>query len=250
MVAGRPLRWLPPRLLLEGQPVIRRIPLYGLMVIVAVCAAVLSFSALRDLALLCGFTAELAPMLPIVVDAGAAAGSIIWLGRASPGGARSYGRALALILLSGSVGGNALGHGLAAYSARPHWLVVVAVSAIAPATLAALVHLAVLVGRASPAITEESVMPDRTDIPIWHPVHAPVPAMPAETEAERDVASAAARTLSVVPSAGDEQGDDLDGRAAALVAAGAGRRRLARELAISEHEARQLLARLRGRVAS
>jgi hypothetical protein len=35
------------------------------------------------------------------------------------------------------------------------------------------------------------------------------------------------------------------GRAAALIAAGAGRRRLSRELEISEYEARQLLARTR-----
>ena len=52
------------------------------------------------------------------------------------------------------VAGDALGHGLVAYSARPHWLVVVAVSAVAvsavavsavaPAVLGAVVHLAVL----------------------------------------------------------------------------------------------------------
>lgn len=42
--------------------------------------------------------------------------------------------------------------------------------------------------------------------------------------------------------AGEEPGDE---RVTSLIAAGVGRRRLARELAISEHEARELLARAR-----
>ena len=54
--------------------------LFLLLAVVAAAAAVLSFSALRDLALLCGFAAELAWLLPVVVDAGAAAGSLVWLG--------------------------------------------------------------------------------------------------------------------------------------------------------------------------
>jgi len=40
---------------------------------------VLSFSALRDLGLACGFDPRLAWLVPIVVDAGAAAGSVSWL---------------------------------------------------------------------------------------------------------------------------------------------------------------------------
>jgi len=131
----------------------QRKALYALLGLVAVAAAVLSFSALRDLAIVCGFHPYLAPLLPIVVDAGAAAASIVWLGRAAEEASRGYGRTLALVLLAGSVGGNALGHGLAAYGARPHWLVVVGVSAIAPTVLGALVHLLVLVGRENAAGT-------------------------------------------------------------------------------------------------
>lgn len=121
--------------------------LYALLVSVSVAAATMSFASLRSLAIVCGFHPWLAPLLPVVVDAGAAAASIVWLGRWAEDSARGYGRTLALILLAGSVAGNALGHGLAAYSARPHWLVVVGVSAIAPTVLGALVHLVVLVGR-------------------------------------------------------------------------------------------------------
>ncbi len=126
---------------------IARALLFGLLLIVATAAAVLSFSALRDLALLCGFAPELAWLLPVVVDAGAAAGSLVWLGGRAPELARRFARTLALTLLGLSVGANALAHGLDAYRLAPAWWVVVVVSAIAPAVLGSVVHLAVLVGR-------------------------------------------------------------------------------------------------------
>lgn len=138
----------------------QRLALYVLLSAVGAAAAVLSFSALRDLALLCGFSDRLAWLLPVTIDAGAAASSLVWLGPWAAAGARAYGRTLAVGLLVGSVGGNALGHGLEAYGARPHWLVVVGVSAIAPAVLGALVHLVVLVGR------PESVVERMTDVEL------------------------------------------------------------------------------------
>ncbi len=112
----------------------RRI-LFLLLAVVAAAAAVLSFAALRDLALVCGFAAELAWLLPVVVDAGAAAGSLVWLGGAVSTTARRFARALALGLLTLSVAANALGHGLEAFRLAPAWWVVVIVSAIAPAVL-------------------------------------------------------------------------------------------------------------------
>lgn len=175
-----------------------RTVLYVLLLVVAAAAAVLSFAALRDLALVCGFAPWLAWLLPVVVDAGAAAGSLVWLGGWSAPSARRFARALALALLGLSVAANALGHGLAAFALAPAWWVVVVVSAIAPAVLGAVVHLAVLVGR------------------------------PAETALPPDV-----------------DGQDPPDRAVELIAEGAGRRRLSRELDISEYEARQLLARSR-----
>jgi hypothetical protein len=172
--------------------------LYGLLLVVAAAAAVLSFAALRDLALLCGFTPGLAWLLPVVVDAGAAAGSLVWLGGAVPESARRFARALALALLGLSVAANALGHGLAAFRQEPAWWVVVIVSAVAPAVLGAVVHLAVLVGREPSARTEATAEPDVDD-----------------------------------------------DRAAELIAAGAGRRRISRELGVSEYEARRLIDRAR-----
>lgn len=124
-----------------------RVVLFGLLGVVAAAAAILSFAALRDLALLCGFSPQLAWLLPVVVDAGAAAGSLVWLGGWAARAARRFARALALALLGSSVAANALGHGLAAFALAPPWWVVVIVSAVAPAVLGAVVHLAVLVGR-------------------------------------------------------------------------------------------------------
>lgn len=121
--------------------------MWTLLAVVAGAAAVLSFASLRDLAAVCGFAPSLAWLLPVVVDAGAAAGCTVWLGQHGPPTARRYSRALTLLLLAASVAGNAVVHGLAAYGARPHWALVVAVSAVAPAVLGAVVHLAVLVGR-------------------------------------------------------------------------------------------------------
>jgi Protein of unknown function (DUF2637). len=180
-----------------------RIPLFALLLVVAAAAAVLSFSALRDLAELCGFSTALAWLLPVTVDAGAAAGSLVWLGGWAGDTARRFARWLALVLLGSSVAANALGHGLAAYGVRPHWLVVVAVSAVAPAVLGAVVHLAVLVGRPAPVVELD---------------HPPTPVDLAEAGADR---------------------------ATELIATGAGRRRLSRELDITEHQARELLAAAR-----
>lgn len=190
--------------------------LYLLLTVVASAAAMLSFAALRDLALLCGFSSALAWLLPVVVDAGAAAGSLVWLGAGSGVQARRFARRLALGLLALSVAANALGHGLAAYALLPPWWVVVILSGIAPAVLGAMVHLAVLVGR--------------------EPGSESAPAAEIARQTEHELA----------PPDGAQapfcQGPD---RAAELIAAGAGRRRLSRELGVTEYEARQLLAQTR-----
>lgn len=126
--------------------------LHGLLVVVAAAAAVLSFTTLTDLAEACGFTPWTGPtapgtawLLPVTIDAGAAAGSLVWLSRT--GRPRLFGRGLALGLLALSVVGNGLGHYLVAAGIAPSWLVVVLVSAVPPAVLGAVVHLAMLCGR-------------------------------------------------------------------------------------------------------
>lgn len=212
-----------------------RTVLYLLLLVVAAAAAVLSFAALRDLALICGFAPWLAWLLPVVVDAGAAAGSLVWLGGWSGDSARRFARALALALLGLSVAANALGHGLAAFGIAPAWWVVVVVSAIAPAVLGAVVHLAVLVGRhGTDADTDPSDEEPEFEATTWH---AEVEA--AERNGQLDEHGLSRQWAHSVPVAPRR---DL---ATELIADGAGRRRLARELGISEYEARQLLDRTR-----
>jgi hypothetical protein len=201
----------------------RRAVLYALLGIVAVAAAVLSFSALRDLALVCGFAPQLSWLLPVVVDAGAAAGSLVWLGGHTGSTARTFARALALALLGLSVAANALGHGLAAFGLAPAWWVVVIVSAVAPAVLGAVVHLAVLVGRPQPA-------PD-VDEPVPYRLTAGV------DEPESLDGEGLSRHRHDAPAEHD--------RVTELIAAGVGRRRLSRELEITEYEARRLIERTR-----
>jgi hypothetical protein len=210
--------------------------LSGLLLVVAAAAAVLSFAALRDLARLCGFADGLAWLLPVVVDAGAASGSLVWLGGRADAPARRFARALALALLILSVAANALGHGLEAYRLSPPWWVVVAVSAVAPAVLGAVVHLAVLVGRNNREDEgrplEVQALADRQSV------------APTYGAGEFDTKLFDEHGWSRLWNDAPPQSSGAD-RAAVLIAAGVGRRRLARELGMSEYEARQLLAESR-----
>ena len=151
----------------------------------------------------CGFDPRLAWLVPIVVDAGAAAGSVSWLSQPSPV-ARVFGRRLAVVLLAASVIGNGIAHLLEAYRLEAPWWLVVAVSALAPCVLGAVVHLVVL------AVQDDTERQEKDE------------------EATRD-------------EVGTAEVDDAPDRAAELLAEGIGRRRLARELGVSEYEARQLM---------
>jgi hypothetical protein len=210
-----------------------RAVLYGLLLIVAAAAAVLSFSALRDLALVCGFAPWLAWLLPVVVDAGAAAGSLVWLGGWSARSARQFARALALALLGLSVAANALGHGLAAFSLAPAWWVVVIVSSVAPAVLGAVVHLAVLVKRDDDPKDGPAAGLDEFGGHVAADERAD--AVAAGLLDERGLS----RLSETAPLAAEQM--TMGQRAEALIAEGAGRRRLAQELDISEYQARRLL---------
>jgi hypothetical protein len=141
------------------------------MAAVAVAAAVLSFSALAGLAQLAGVEGEVSLglfdfrlrwLLPIAVDAYAVTSTRIWLTAA--GDVREYAKKNAVGAIGLSVLGNAVYHVLDAADVEsltdePYgWLVVVAVSAVAPLMLGLVVHLRVLLqGQPSPA---EVVVPD------------------------------------------------------------------------------------------
>jgi len=200
-------------------------PLYALLAAVALAAAVLSFDALRDLALLCGFSRSLAWLLPVVVDAGAAAGSLVWLGGWAPAVARRFARRLALVLLGSSVAANALSHGLAAYGMAPAWWVVVLVSGVAPAVLGAVVHLVVVAHRADLGDELAGEQPSDTE-------DAPEP--PADTPTPGDEPGDPGDAVG-------EPGDDPPDRVGELVAAGAGWVTVGRELGLNEYQAKKWL---------
>jgi hypothetical protein len=199
------------------------------LAVVALAAAVLSFDALRQLAVLAGTPATLAWLLPVTIDAAALVATRVWLAGGAPGRARSFARFLALGMIGLSVAGNAVSHWLVAYQVTPPWWAVVAVAAVPPAVLGAVAHLAAL------AVTRQR----------------PVTAAPGTFY---DVQTPTTEVLRVEPGepGGDlaAPGESLVDRARYLVAAGEvegrkiGRASLARQLGCTEHQARQAIRQL------
>jgi Protein of unknown function (DUF2637) len=180
----------------------------GLSVVLA-AAAVLSFSALAELAALVGMSRRLAWLFPVCTDAGVAVSTAVWLSRRHNPDAERFARRLTWALLALTVAGNAAHQGLAAAGMVPPWWVAVLVGAIPPGVVGAVVHVAVLVGRGTDTSQSQPARPMTEDD---HPIDNPSDDPPRED------------------------------RATELITAGAGRRRLAAELGIPEHRARALLA--------
>ncbi|MGE3795959.1 MAG: DUF2637 domain-containing protein [Dehalococcoidia bacterium] len=118
------------------------------LAVVLVAAAVLSFDALRALAVAVGISPALAWLLPIAVDAGAAVSCAVWLGRRATADAARFAGRMTWSLLAVTVLGNAIQLGIHADGASP-WRVAlaVAVGAIPPAVVGSTVHLVVLLVR-------------------------------------------------------------------------------------------------------
>lgn len=194
---------------------------WAAIVVVLAAAAVLSFDAVRDLAVLCGVRDELAPLLPIAIDGGVAVSTRVWLsGRAVI--AERFARRMTLALLAVTVAANALHADLVAADVRPAWWVAVMVGAVPAFVVGSTCHLVALLIRRPAKGT-------------------PLPGTPAPdvTPVQDDHDEAGAAQRHVLPGAAENPDQD---RAVALIAEGAGRRRLARELDMTEHQARELLA--------
>ncbi|MGH3517587.1 MAG: DUF2637 domain-containing protein [Haloechinothrix sp.] len=136
--------------------------------VVALAAAVLSFASLQQLAQRAGFTPSLAALLPLAIDAQAVVATRAWLAQHSSERARRYARGLALASVGLSVLGNAGEHAMAAYTLATPWWVVVLVSAVPPAALAATVHLAALLAvpdrlEAAATIEAKRIDPESVD---------------------------------------------------------------------------------------
>ena len=113
---------------------------------VGLAAAVLTFTTLTDLAVAVGITGALlgvplAWLVPITVDAAGVVAARVWLKQLGPAAAVEFARRLAMTCISLSVLGNGGEHGMSAYHVTAPWWVVVAVSAVPPAMLGAVVHL-------------------------------------------------------------------------------------------------------------
>lgn len=148
--------------------------------VVAAAAAVMSFDALRRLAARTGVVPELAWLFPLAVDAAIVVATCAWLSGDRTPRVVSYARSLALGSLTLSVAGNAAEHGMHAYAITTPWWVVVAVSAVPPAMLGAIAHLAALTLADRRSVTVGTA-------PVAAPV-APSPAgVPTPTVARRDV---------------------------------------------------------------
>ncbi len=179
---------------MSAPPRLPRIVWGGLAVVLA-AAAVLSFDALRGLALAVGISANLAWLLPVAVDAGAAVSCAVWLGRRATADASAFAGRMTWALLAVTVLGNAAQLGMAAHHIAPPWWVAVLVGAIPPAVVGSTVHLVVLLVRggiradeAPVVLLEDEVAPlglDWTQPPANTPtadIAAPEP-VPAATPA-------------------------------------------------------------------
>lgn len=207
------------------------------LAVVLIAAAVLSFAALRDLAIAVRINAQLAFLLPVAVDAGAAVSCAVWLSPTGRRDARRFACWLTWALLTLTVAANAAATGWHALEVTPPWWAAVIVGAIPPAVVGGVVHLLVLVGRAEvtePAVEDEPVeeLPplDDNGLSMWWQT-APKTTPPPEPVRKPPRPAAAPPDV------------DLD-RARELIADGAGRVRLQNELGLSEHKAKQLVKTL------
>lgn len=196
------------------------------LAVVLIAAAVLSFDALRGLALAVRIPGHFAWLLPIAVDAGAAVSCAVWLSGRVPADASRFARGMTWALLGSTVVANAGQLAMHAHNIAPPWWVAVAVGAVPPAVVGSVVHLAVLVGRAAHPVTPAAVsVPSTADT------------APAQTVSEPTGDDAAT----------SETGDDDDQLAVVrrLVANGAGRGTVAAELDITPAQARGLIEKVR-----
>jgi hypothetical protein len=127
--------------------------LLGAAWVAGIAAAVASYSALWQLAVLAGWSHRVAFLFPLTIDAYAVAALRVWLSRAtSSSSARRRARRAAVGAIVASMAGNATLHAAMAHEFRVTWPVVVAVSAVPPVTLGLVSHLFAL--RSLPADAE------------------------------------------------------------------------------------------------
>lgn len=195
---------------------------------VAMFAAILSFAALRKLAILAGTPDHLAWLYPLTLDATMLVATRLWVSVDTPDRARRFARVVALSTIAASVVGNAGQHWL---TGGGEWWPVV-VGAVPAAVLAAVAHLAALATHRPAPAPVEAVEAPADLAPVVEPEPEPVEDAPPVRQP--------------VASSPGEAGGDLVSRARELVSTGKaeGRKTLARQLGVTEHKARTILDQL------
>ena len=137
----------------------------ALLIVIGAAAAALSFASIAGLAVQCGIPRELAWLLPITIDAGVVAGTIVWLSRRlfPNEDARRLAAGYTIGLLGVSIAANVTNHVLAVEHADAGLWVIIPVSAIAPATVFVVVHLAVTALRPARLPGADPVREDSAD---------------------------------------------------------------------------------------
>lgn len=243
------------------------------LIVVGLVAVVWSFTALTDLARLCGITgqlhlsvvrAEVAWGLPISVDVTAIVATRVWLLRREAAEVLTYARRVAWSALAATIAGNAY-HGWLSGGARVDAVIVSAVPAVVIGALAHLAFLAAAGQRLGDSAAPNLQGADPS-LPLTEGSVPPAPQSPSPglSAPSPRVAGRAAvpEGNGVKPEPGpvpvketpltlNEPGsqpvrlhlarqDDPVAKARRLLADGAGRPTLARELGLAPHQARQL----------
>ena len=131
------------------------------MAIAAASSAFASFAGLRGVAVVAGWPARLAWLLPITIDAYAMTSARVWLASTPASSrARRFARANAIGAIATSIVGNAGYHLVASGLLTISWPIIVLVGAVPAAVLGLTAHLHAL--RAAP-IEEASVSADDAD---------------------------------------------------------------------------------------
>lgn len=215
------------------------------LAVVLTAAAALSFNSLRLLAIACHISPELAPGLPICVDAGAAVATRAWLsGRTGPV-AEQYARRMTWCLLLLTVTGNAT-HQLMAAERVPAWLLVVTVivGAVPAGVMGAAVHLAVLLGREDAgrqtgAGASDPPTPEAAGSSPGAPPRSAIPNAPVKPEAPSTRVESTPVKVRPKRTSMPEGSDTLISKTRELLPIG--RVALAKKLDINEYQARELL---------
>lgn len=184
------------------------------VLVVGSAAAVLTFTTLSELGTAVGFTDapggfRLAWLLPVTLDAAGIVAARVWLrGHAHPDAVR-YARQLALVCIVLSVAGNATAHLMQLAATGAPWWVVLPVTSVPPAVLAAVVHLGHLLSR-------EDTPEDRTEVRTEVRTAVPDPDLTPPVRADLEVvpavpAPAPVAALEPVPEDSEDSPEDRTG---------------------------------------